>query len=246
MPHHGGGVEPPGHSLDCLVGLEAGEARGCHSHRRWGRGGGGLAQGLGIRLFAFGGAHWPLATAHSDPLWVRTCFGWVNGALDDLSCLTTPGVGCPVAVARAIDRVHPDAHSESMSGLPTPALTCARWGVHLQDNFPDRGIMLKHHQRSCMGLTVPLAGHMFIVVIKTAAAFNAFNGLTTIPFAEVGGEQDHQHRPADVADAAGPRILPFAFVGPGSSNPHRIGRNTGQEAAGRCRASSLRPSSPML
>ena len=31
--------------------------------------GGGLAQGLGIRLLAFGGAYWPLATAHSDPLW---------------------------------------------------------------------------------------------------------------------------------------------------------------------------------
>ena len=34
----------------------------------WGIGGGGLAQGLGIGLFAFGGAYWPLA-AHSDPLW---------------------------------------------------------------------------------------------------------------------------------------------------------------------------------
>ena len=45
-----------------------------------GGGGGMLAQGLGIRLFAFGGAYWPLATAHSDPLWVRTCFGCVNGA----------------------------------------------------------------------------------------------------------------------------------------------------------------------
>ena len=39
--------------------------------------GGDLAQGLGIRLFAFGGAYWPVATAHSDPLWVRTCFGCV-------------------------------------------------------------------------------------------------------------------------------------------------------------------------
>ena len=29
------------------------------------------------------------------------------------------------AVARAVDQVHPDAHSESMPGLPTPALTCA-------------------------------------------------------------------------------------------------------------------------
>ena len=42
------------------------------SHR-----GGGGAQGLGIRLCVFGGAHWPLATAHSDPPWVRTCFGGV-------------------------------------------------------------------------------------------------------------------------------------------------------------------------
>ena len=42
--------------------------------------GGGLAQGLGIRLFAFGGAYWPLATAHSDPPWARTCFGCVSGA----------------------------------------------------------------------------------------------------------------------------------------------------------------------
>ena len=43
-------------------------------------GGGGVAQGLGIRLFAFGAAYWPLATGHSDPLWARTCFGCVNGA----------------------------------------------------------------------------------------------------------------------------------------------------------------------
>ena len=63
--------------------------------------------------------------------------------LDDLSCLTTPGVRLSQrrrrAAARAIDQVHPDRHSESMLGLPTPALTCARWGVHLQDSFPDRG-----------------------------------------------------------------------------------------------------------
>ena len=38
-----------------------------------------MAQDLGIRLFAFGGAYWPLATAHSDPLWVRTCFGCRKG-----------------------------------------------------------------------------------------------------------------------------------------------------------------------
>ena len=33
-----------------------------------------------FRLCAFGGAYWPLAAAHSDPLWARTCFGCVNGA----------------------------------------------------------------------------------------------------------------------------------------------------------------------
>ena len=38
----------------------------------WSGRGGGLAQGLGIRLFTFGGAYWPFATAHSDSLWVRT------------------------------------------------------------------------------------------------------------------------------------------------------------------------------
>ena len=37
---------------------------------------------------------------------------------DDLSCLTTPGVGRPGdgAVARAVDQVHPDAHAESRGG----------------------------------------------------------------------------------------------------------------------------------
>ena len=43
----------------------------------WGGGGG---RGHGVGLFAFGGAYWPLATAHPDPLWVRTCSGCVNGA----------------------------------------------------------------------------------------------------------------------------------------------------------------------
>ena len=39
--------------------------------------------------------------------------------LDDLSCLTTLGVGRPGdgAVARAVDQGHPDAHSESVRGL---------------------------------------------------------------------------------------------------------------------------------
>ena len=45
-----------------------------------GPGGGGLKGGGGGWHKAFGGAYWPLATAHSDPLWVRTCFGRVNEA----------------------------------------------------------------------------------------------------------------------------------------------------------------------
>ena len=56
--------------------------------------------------------------------------------LEDLSCLTTRGSAVPEML---LPMLHPDAHSESMLGWPAPALTCARWGVHLQDNFPDRG-----------------------------------------------------------------------------------------------------------
>ena len=59
------------------------------------RRGGGVAQGLGIRLLAFGSAYWPLATAHSDPLWVRTCLVVSTEPLDDLSCLTTPASAVP-------------------------------------------------------------------------------------------------------------------------------------------------------
>ena len=54
---------------------------------------------------------------------------------DDLSCSTTPGVGRPGdgAVARAVDQVHPDAHSKSMrgfadSGTDLSALGCASAG----------------------------------------------------------------------------------------------------------------------
>ena len=60
---------------------------------------------------------------------------------DDLSCSTTPGVGCPrdgllpVPLTRCIQMHTPSP----CGGLPTPALTCARWGVHLQDHLPDRG-----------------------------------------------------------------------------------------------------------
>ena len=61
--------------------------------------------------------------------------------LDDLSCLTTAGVGgpgdglLPAPLTRCIQM-----HTLSpCGGLPTPALICAHWGVHLRDNFPDRG-----------------------------------------------------------------------------------------------------------
>ena len=60
---------------------------------------------------------------------------------DDLSCLTTPGVGrpgdglLPMPLTRGIPMHTPSP----CGGLPTPALTCAHWGVHLRDNFPDRG-----------------------------------------------------------------------------------------------------------
>ena len=55
---------------------------------------------------------------------------------DDLSCLTTPGVGrpgdglLPVPVTRCIQRHTPSP----CGGLPTPALTCARRCVRLQDH----------------------------------------------------------------------------------------------------------------
>ena len=44
----------------------------------FGGGGGGLARGHGVSLFAIGGAYWPLAFARSDALWVRTWFGCVK------------------------------------------------------------------------------------------------------------------------------------------------------------------------
>ena len=78
---------------DCAL---AGQGEGQHKDRKvvlgmgscWGMsvgetvsvGGGGLARGHGVGLLAFGGAYWPLATAHPDPLWVRACFHCANGA----------------------------------------------------------------------------------------------------------------------------------------------------------------------
>ena len=81
-----------------------------------GRGGGGVGQCLGIRLFAFGGASRPL----SPPLILT-----LPELPDDLSCLTSPGVGRPG------DGLLPapltiQAHTPSpCGGLPTPALACA-------------------------------------------------------------------------------------------------------------------------
>ena len=93
------------------------------------RGGGGWQEAMVLVCFPLAG---PIGLSHV--LVVST------EPLDDLSCLTTPGrLSQRRAVARAVDQMHPDAHSESMLGLPTPALTCTHWGVHLQDNFPYRG-----------------------------------------------------------------------------------------------------------
>ena len=60
---------------------------------------------------------------------------------DDLSCLTTPGVGRPRdgAVARAVDQMHPDAPSESMRGFADSSTDLCTLGVHLQDYVPDKG-----------------------------------------------------------------------------------------------------------
>ena len=73
----GGGLPPPTpEPLVIQTGLGGVLIKAAGGSRFWG----GLAQGLGICSFAFGGAYWPLATAYSDPLWVRTFFGCVNGA----------------------------------------------------------------------------------------------------------------------------------------------------------------------
>ena len=101
------------------------------------RGGGGWHN---IRFFAFGGAYCPLASAHSDPLWVRTCFGRVNGAPGSFVSLlrgsAVPETGLlPVPLTRGIQMHTPSP----CGGLPTPALTCAHWSVRLQDHVPDRG-----------------------------------------------------------------------------------------------------------
>ena len=62
---------------------------------RWTRGGGGGARGLGISLFAFGVAHWPPALAHATLRGSERVLIVSTEPPDDLSCLTTPGVGRP-------------------------------------------------------------------------------------------------------------------------------------------------------
>ena len=58
-------------------------------------GGGGVARGHGVGLFAFGGAYWPLAIVHSDPPWVRTCCGHANGAPKPVRPRLVPMQGLP-------------------------------------------------------------------------------------------------------------------------------------------------------
>ena len=91
------------------------------------RGGGGLAQGLGRKLFSLA------APTGLSPLNIPTlcgselCLVVSTEPLDDLSCLTTLGPAVP------------DTHAESMLSLPAPVRTCVRRCLHLQD-FPNRGL----------------------------------------------------------------------------------------------------------
>ena len=131
----------------CFAGGRGGERQ---------EGGGGLQEPPGRALCSGGGGGriWhkasvsdclPLAAPIGlSPLHIQTLCGPERVLVvspeppDDLSCLTTPGLGRPGdgAVARAVDQGHPDAHSGGGGGgLPTPALTC----VCLRDHCPDRG-----------------------------------------------------------------------------------------------------------
>ena len=72
---------------------------------------------------------------------------------DDLSCLTTPGVGRPGdgAVARAVDHLNPDAHSESMRGFADSspdlcALGCASAGSCSWQGLRGGGFILFKHK----------------------------------------------------------------------------------------------------
>ena len=56
-------------------------------------GGGGVGTRPRYRV-AFGGAYWPLATAHSDPLWVRTRMGGFTRGIGGMFARRAPGT-CP-------------------------------------------------------------------------------------------------------------------------------------------------------
>ena len=114
--------------------------RGLQPTGTWGEGG--WHEAIGVSLFAFGGAYWPLPLLRIF-LHILTLCGVLvvsTEPLDDLSCLTTPGSAVPetgllpVPLTRCI-QMHPPS---PRGGLPTPALTCASWCVHLQDHVPDR------------------------------------------------------------------------------------------------------------
>ena len=84
---------------------------------------------------------WPLAApiTLSPPLILTLCgpervLVVSTEPRDDVSCFDYSG-GRPVPLTRGIQMHTPSP----CGGLPTPALTCARWGVHLQDHVPDRG-----------------------------------------------------------------------------------------------------------
>ena len=93
----------------------------------WGGGGG---QGLGCVPLA--------APMGLSPPLIRTLCGPERALVvsteppDDLSCLTTAGVGRPGdrAVARAVDQGHPDAPSESVRGFADSS-TGGRGGLQL-------------------------------------------------------------------------------------------------------------------
>ena len=84
-----------------------------------------------------------------------------------MTCLVDySGVGCPRrAVARAVDQVHPDAHSEFMLGLPTPALTCAPGCVHLQDKFTDNGLLTATMILSLLSFLLPPSAGLLTVFV---------------------------------------------------------------------------------
>ena len=89
-----------------------------------------MAQGLGIRLFAFGGAYWPLASTLCGPERVLVVS---TEPPDDLSCLTTPRVGCPgdgllpVPLTRCIQTGGGEVRCGTILGLP--AVCCAVGGA---------------------------------------------------------------------------------------------------------------------